>query len=129
MQEQADRVLARSMHDAAQQKVDEGKVSYDGVRRLLPRPVFTKKEDMKIPRYLRPVRDRKNYEAGVGERAVRQLVCWPIILLLCLPAAAVMPQSEMALGFTVVSWKIWYNIYISYYSTFELSHVPARRPH
>lgn len=37
MQEPADRVLARSMHDAAQQKVDEGKVSYDDVRRLLPR--------------------------------------------------------------------------------------------
>ena len=53
---------------------------------------------MQIPKYLRPVRDHKNYEAGVGERAVRKLVYWPIILLFCLPAAAVMAAIALSFG-------------------------------
>lgn len=59
---------------------------------------------MQIPKYLRPVRDRKNYEAGFGERIVRIVVYWPIIFLLCVPAIAVI--ASMFLSFGIMSLKL-----------------------
>ena len=44
---------------------------------------------MQVPKYLRPVRDKKNYQASVGERFIRLIVFAPIIVLLCVPVALV----------------------------------------
>ena len=59
---------------------------------------------MQVPKYLRPVRDKKSYEATFAERIVRIVVYWPIILLLCVPAIVVI--ASMFLSFGLVFLKL-----------------------
>ncbi|QQM32933.1 hypothetical protein JET14_21075 (plasmid) [Martelella lutilitoris] len=53
---------------------------------------------MLVPKYLRPVRDKKSYEASFGERIVRIVVNWPIVFLLCVPAIAVIASMFLSFG-------------------------------
>lgn len=53
---------------------------------------------MQVPKYLRPVRDKKSYEASFAERIVRIMVYWPIILLLCVPAIVVIASMFLSFG-------------------------------
>lgn len=59
---------------------------------------------MQIPKYLRPVRDKKSYAASFGERIVRIVVYWPIVFLLCMPAIAVI--ASMFLSFGIMFLKV-----------------------
>ncbi|WP_143850935.1 hypothetical protein [Brucella thiophenivorans] len=56
-----------------------------------------------IPRYLRPVADRKKHgRVSVLEKIVRLLVFYPIIMALFAPAALVLFASVISLGYAPV---------------------------